>query len=672
MTRSHSLVYRPEIDGLRAIAVSAVVLYHFGVPGLGGGFVGVDVFFVISGFLIGGILWSELDSTAHIDLRQFFLRRIRRLAPAFFAMAAICTLVAYFVLLPFEFREFGKTLIAATVWLSNVQFFREAGYFDVASESKLLLHTWSLAVEEQFYVALPLLLLLLRKNSKRVTITLLAAVWCASLASCVWLTAHSPTATFFLFPFRAWEMLSGVLLAIWCKESAHGWRHGPTLSWLGLALVLSALVLVRPGAQFPGWQALWPVAGSVMLLLNGRDCNPVNRLLSTRVPVFIGLISYSLYLWHWPVFTLSTYWRGGYQGPMETAFWMAVALLLAVAAWALVERPSRRHLSDRTLALGFVLLCVASLIAGAGAYLSNGAPGRFKPPARTHVDASTSFYIDWTRCRVETSGPLRGLNVCAAGPSTGKPEVLFWGDSHLRALMGGINRAAEEAGTPALIVWHAGCPPLFGVSKQESAATPAQDQQCLTDTQRLRQALPDMPHLKRIVMIGRWSYYATGSGVGVDAHNRISLAATPGDGLGDRSQQALYESAWGITVKELSSHFDEIHVLRQVPEMPRYTAKEFARRMVHGRIDPQEIEAALHVEAGELQARVAGSEQPLQQLAATRSIRLIDSWPLLCGTRCEVVHDGLSYYFDNNHLNNAGADALRGLWRPVLTGRKIP
>lgn len=671
MSASDAHSYRPEIDGLRAIAVSAVVLYHFGVPGLGGGFVGVDVFFVISGFLIGGLLWSELQRTGTIDLRQFFLRRIRRLAPAYFLVVSVSAAVAYAVLLPFEFREFGKTLIAATVWLSNVQFFREAGYFDVASESKVLLHTWSLAVEEQFYVALPLVLLLLRRLTRHSLITVLVTAWVTSLAGCLLLTPTSPTATFFLFPFRAWELLSGVLLAIWGHETGERWQRGPVLSWLGLLLVIGAVVVVRPGPHFPGWQALWPVAGSVLLILNGRDGNPVNRLLSARVPVAIGLISYSLYLWHWPTFTLSVYWRDGYAGHAEAAAWMLLSVVLATAAWALVERPARRHLSDRTLLTGFLAMLGITVAVGAGAYLSEGVPDRFGPPARTHVEASTSFFIDWSRCSTETSGPMEGLKVCRAGPE-GTPQVLFWGDSHLRAQMSGVLRAAQEAGVPSLIVWHAGCPPLFGLAKRESAATPAQDQQCLADTQRLRQALPRMPTIKRIVVVGRWSYYVAGAGTGVDAHNRITLSAAPQDGLPGTTTQALYDSAWALTAKELSQHVETIYVLRQVPEMPRYIARNVARQMVHGRLDLQGLDATLHAEPAELDARMAGAEAVLRQLSSAGAIRLIDPWPVLCRPRCGVVHDGLSFYFDNNHLNNAGAEALRSLWLPALTGVDRP
>ena len=184
-----SLPYRSDIDGLRAIAVLAVVFYHFGIPGFQGGFVGVDIFFVISGFLIGGILWREYDSTGRIWLRHFYIRRFRRLAPAFFTMAFVTAALCWALFLPFEFRELGKQLIAATVYLSNVLFFREAGYFDTASEEKPFLHTWSLAVEEQFYIFLPLFMLLLSRN-RRVLLAALVGCWVLSLAACVMLTAR--------------------------------------------------------------------------------------------------------------------------------------------------------------------------------------------------------------------------------------------------------------------------------------------------------------------------------------------------------------------------------------------------------------------------------------------------------------------------------------------------
>ena len=665
-TASHP-PYRPEIDGLRAIAVLAVVLYHFGMPYLTGGFVGVDVFFVISGFLIGGILWAEQDKTGTISLTRFYLRRVRRLAPAFFAMALVTTVFAALILLPFEFRDFGKQLIAATFWLSNVLFYKGAGYFDSAEGTKVLLHTWSLSVEEQFYLCLPLGLLVLRR--KPLLIGALVLLWAASLTASVTLNPTQSTATFFLFPFRAWELLSGVLLAIWGYETRSQWAIHPALSWIGLALLAISILFIHPGAGFPGWQVVAPVLGAVLILLNGADRNPVNRALGSPGPVFIGLMSYSLYLWHWPVLTLSTYWRGAYANGTEAAMWLGLAVVLALLGWAMVEHPARRAtlVSNRQLLTGAGLAAVLVLGAGAWAYKTNGAPGRFGPLARPHIDASADFLQDWSRCSTATDGPLAGVETCAIGPDA-PPQVLIWGDSHARAYMDGLALAATEAQVPGIIIWHAGCPPLFGLTKVETAATRAQDQDCAKDTETLRAALPGLTSINRVLLIGRWTYYAEGAGTGLDAQNRITLAAAAGSGLTGATQAELYAAAWDATVAELSRTFSQIVVLRQVPEVPLYDSREFARALAFGQMTQAEALSRYVVQQDMLAARVAQAEAPLTQMAAAGRIDLIDTWPRLCGDVCSVMQAGKSFYFDNNHLTNTGSLALRGLFMPFLTG----
>ncbi len=357
--------YRPEIDGLRAIAVLAVVLYHFSMPGLGGGLVGVDIFFVISGFLIGGILMREQERSGRIRLGRFYLRRIRRLAPAYFAMAVVSLAVGWAILLPFEFREFGKALIASTTYLANIHFFRETGYFDIGIENKILLHNWSLSVEEQFYLFLPFLILALKFSQS----LLRAALWVlfgASLVACIWLTSSNQSAAFYLFPFRAWELLAGVLLAIWAEG-----RSGPKSawpSWVGLALMLAGIIWVQPGAGFPGWQVAVPVLGAVLALAGGRHGNPVNWALSSPIPVFFGRISYSFYLWHWPVLTLSMYWRGQYAGFWEASAWLALAFGLSVISWRFVEQPVRMsaRITSPLLLAGWAAGSLVLIAAGGG------------------------------------------------------------------------------------------------------------------------------------------------------------------------------------------------------------------------------------------------------------------------------------------------------------------
>ncbi len=663
---SAHLPYRPEIDGLRAVAVLSVLLYHFGVPGISGGFVGVDIFFVLSGYLIGGLLWAELDATGRIALGRFYLRRVRRLAPAFFAMALVTAFFAYLILLPFELREFGKELIAATVWLSNVLYYQSAGYFDIAAENRVLLHTWSLSVEEQFYIALPLMILLLRFS--RVTLILaLILGWAASLAACIWLTPVSPNATFYLFPFRAWELLSGVLLAILLRKRAlPAWSW---MSWVGVVVILGSVLFIQPGPAFPGWQAVFPVLGTVLLLANGQDDNAVNRLLGMRAPVFVGLISYSLYLWHWPVLVLSQYWRGGYAGWAEVLGWMALSFVLAVLSWRFVERPVRQsgRVASRPLVFGALGAGAVAIGLGGVAFVGQGLPQRFGPEPRAHIAASAGFLQDWSRCSVPATGPLAGIEVCGIGPE-GPPRVLIWGDSHLRALMDGLSLAAAEEEVPGLIIWHAGCPPLFGLTKRESAATPAQDAACLAATEVLRKGLPQLETLEDVVLVARWAYYAEGAGIGRDAHNTITLSAAPGSGIEARTQADLHATALALTVKEIGQSVPRVHLFRQVPEIPEYDSRSVALALAHGHLSAAEVEPLLSVEPEALALRVAAAEAPILQAVTDGTVRLIDPWPELCAGACGVMQDGASLYFDNNHLTNDGALALRHLFRPALIG----
>ena len=650
------------------------MFFHFSVPGLGGGFVGVDVFFVISGFLIGGILWQELAQTGRLSLSHFYLRRFRRLAPAFAVMAVVTAAAAALILLPFEFRAFGKSLIAATVYLANVQFWREAGYFDTEADSKILLHTWSLSVEEQFYLAVPILMLVLR-NRPALLRGVLWLTFAASLIACVAMTPRWPSATFFLFPFRAWELLTGVLLAVEGQRRGWRWSVHPALSWAGIALLAGSITLVRAGDSFPGIQALLPVLGTALLIANGRQDNPVNRALAARGPVFVGLISYSLYLWHWPVFTLSQYYREEYSGAAEAAAWMALATLLAVLSWRYVELPFRHGLRiNFPVALAGVGAASAVLLAiGAAAYLTDGAPARFRPETRVHIAASADFLQDTSRCARRETGPFAGLEICEIGPEGAAPRVLIWGDSHLRAFMEGLALAAQETATPGMLIWNAGCPPVFGVTKVETATTPAEDRACTSANATMLAALPELAGIERVLLIGRWSYYATGTGTGRDAENRIEITPQPGSGLeGAVGQAALMDAALRATVDTLRRYFTAVYVLRQVPEMPFYDSRTIARRLARGDASA-ETEAALSVPQATVLDRVASAEVPLIGMDLERKITLIDSWTELCDAdRCGVMQAGQALYFDNNHLTNTGARALRHLFVPFLSAGGVP
>jgi peptidoglycan/LPS O-acetylase OafA/YrhL len=660
--------HRSEIDGLRAIAVLAVVFYHFSVPGFGGGFVGVDIFFVISGFLIGDILWRELSGRGTISLLHFYGRRIRRLAPAYAVMAVVTFIAAYAILLPFEFREFGKELIAATFYFSNIYFYKKAGYFDTAAEDKVFLHTWSLSVEEQFYIFLPALMLLFRRGPRMLVWTLVA-IFVLSLVSSVIVTRTSHTAAFFLFPFRAWELLAGVLLAIWGQQQAEQWRHHQALSWAGIALLIGGIVFIQPGAAFPGVQAVVPALGAVLIILNGRQDNAVNRALSLPVMVFVGLISYSLYLWHWPVVTLSRYYRDGAGGALETALWMGLAFGLAWLSWRFVEQPVRRAtwLRSPMLLAGAAAASVCLFAVGALPYLRNGMPERYPPEIRAHIEASADFLQDWSRCNTPANGPLAGIEVCPIGPE-GPPSFLVWGDSHVRAFKEGLALLAQEQGRSGLVIWRAGCPPLFDIAKTESAATRQQDEDCTAHNARIRQVIPQLAGIERLLIIGRWSYYAEGIGIGRDKHNTIALASTAPGAPSQADKHAVFANAVEATMTELSRSFRQVIVLRQVPEIPFYDSREVSRRLAHHRLTPEDAEKSVFtVPLQQVAARQAASEAPFRKLAAAGVITWLDSWPTFCsGDACSAMRDGRALFFDNNHVVNLTALTMRHLFDPLM------
>jgi peptidoglycan/LPS O-acetylase OafA/YrhL len=658
--------YRRDIDGLRAIAVLAVILYHFKVPGFGGGFIGVDIFFVISGFLIGMILWRELAATGKISLVEFYRRRILRLAPAYFAMTAATLAAAWFLLLPTEFRAFGKSLVAATVYLSNVQFFRTTDYFNPTTEDDPLLHTWSLAVEEQFYLLLPATMLAFRRVRMFLP-TALGVLFAGSLIACVVLTPWNNIATFYLFPFRAWELLAGVLLGIGRIARGRPFAVHAAFSWIGMTLVLGSIFLLRAGADFPGWKAIPAVAGTTLLILSGERGSAVVKALSSPIAVAIGLMSYSLYIWHWPIAVLSQYVRGDYAGPLETSAWLALVFVISFLSYRFIETPIRlmKGLSNLKLFGAAGVASAAMVICGFAVFRADGAPGRYADDVRIHVSASQDFSQDWSRCTKPAKGPFRGLEVCPIGVESAAPTLFVWGDSHGRALKEGIDLAAREAGVAGFIVWQGGCPPLFNVDKDESVSPAAVDAQCAAQNDLVRSAIAASPSIKRVLLIGRWAYYAEGEGVGRDAKNAVRVVYRGAGANGDWLKSALDETA-----REFRAAGRDVFVLRQIPEIPEYDSREFAKDAAFGRIkSAADADRLTAIRLSDAQARRRTADVVFDAAQAEGLIRVLDPDPYFCSAgECRFYADGMSLYFDNNHVTNRSAQRMRRLFEPAIGG----
>jgi peptidoglycan/LPS O-acetylase OafA/YrhL len=339
--------YRPDIDGLRAVAVLPVLFFHLNISLFSGGFVGVDVFFVISGYLITSLISAEMSNGTY-SVVNFYVRRARRIFPALFCMCAVTAVFVLLFCLPSEAKQFRSALAAATLFSSNFYFYLTADYFARAADTQPLLHTWSLAVEEQFYIVFPLVLWLVRRyfTAREKQIMIILAL--LSLAISVWLVRVDRTAAFYLPHSRAWELLIGALLAIGAVPAIRSRALANLVGLFGLALIVGSVVLFKETTPFPGLAALLPCVGAALLIHTGKDSSLLaTRLLSFQPVRFIGLISYSLYLWHWPVAVISrdlAFWHG--WDPELKLHKLVVLVLsfgLAILSWHFVERPFRQR-----------------------------------------------------------------------------------------------------------------------------------------------------------------------------------------------------------------------------------------------------------------------------------------------------------------------------------------
>ena len=466
--------YRREVDGLRAVAVTTVILFHAGVAGFGGGFLGVDIFFVISGFLISSILMHEMEAD-RFSLARFYERRARRILPALFVMMALVTVAATAELMPDDLMRFGRSLVAVPLFVSNLLFRRESGYFAPVNELKPLLHTWSLAVEEQFYLLFPLLLLLLRRRTRGFVLAFFGLVFAVSLAAAEWGSIHRPSPAFFWLPTRFWEPLAGFFVA--CAVRA-GWRDrlspkaSSWLSTLGLLLVFVAIAASDSNTRTPSLFTLVPVVGTMMYLTWSRPTDPAGWLLSTRAMVGVGLVSYSAYLWHQPLFALGRYLlREGFDWRVEVGL-IALTFALAYASWRWIEQPFRDARFNRSqifrwsLAGSLLFIGLGSVgIATDGfaqRYLSSLNPAdkeRYEVMKRNTGEAVERDQKQLGACQflsgVVTPAFEARFDACAA--SHGKADFVV-GDSHGLQIFGALAQADRTRFIVAIAI--GGCHPF--------------------------------------------------------------------------------------------------------------------------------------------------------------------------------------------------------------------
>ncbi|WP_310310823.1 acyltransferase family protein [Hydrogenophaga palleronii] len=472
--------YRADIDGLRAIAVVAVVIHHAFPELLPGGFVGVDVFFVISGYLISTIILQGLQR-GRFSFAGFYVRRVKRIFPALLLVLATTMVMDWFQLIPTDYAELGKHLLGGATFVSNFLLWQEAGYFDTESHSKPLLHLWSLAIEEQFYLLWPLALYLLhrwRLSAMRSIAVILVLSFAVNLAL-VW---EHPTAAFFNPAARVWELMLGALLAAVHLHPA-GWRGllgriasvenptpsltAPVMAWSGALLLVLGFALVNPERAFPGAWALLPTLGTVLLIATGPHTRLNRTLLANRPMVWVGLISYPLYLWHWPLLTFA-HLRAG-ETPVWTTqlAWVALSVLLAWLTYRLIEKPVRfGPFNPRAISAALCTAMVGVAVAGTTIQQREGFEERYPQTVRELLTRSGLKAVTqgWRLkdCMLEFEHPASDYKDFCIEEK--RPLVFLWGDSHAGSLYPGF-KALQDGGQYDFGIGErssAGCPPVLG------------------------------------------------------------------------------------------------------------------------------------------------------------------------------------------------------------------
>lgn len=643
------LTYRKDIDGLRALAIIPVVLFHANHNWIPGGFLGVDVFFVISGFLITGLLMRDMDAGS-FRYRDFFARRVRRLLPAALFMMLIVTCASYYLMTPGDLEGYAKSLIAQTYFGSNFHFARQDGYFATDTELEPLLHMWSLAVEEQFYLVLPPLLLWLTLHARQARTAMIAVLMLASFALCVWQAEQSSTNAFYLLPARAWELLAGGMAAHYVQHRSTGRRHNADLfSGTGLILILASYGLVDSSLPHPSWPTLLPVAGTVLVLAFGQQSRWVSQLLSLSPLVGIGLISYSLYLWHQPIFALPRHVLIHEPRASLSVLLALASLVMAVLSWITIERRFRYQAPQRLtlqlcLAATLLLLCAGLLVRHHEGHTPFNSHYEF---AKRHLNDLTQ---DGDPCHSRKPGKE---SPCIFPATRGNPTLYLVGDSHLGALAPQLHAIASQQGIGLVDLTLAGC------HFARKFHRPAPNETCSPENQELRfQKLLSLPP-GIVVLHGRLPRYLSGKGfenqgIHEDAADAAFVSAEHGERSPHRTR-ALQSDILGST-RVLQAHGHRILIIYPVPEMAFHVPSVTYRLKRFG-LEHLELGSSLQ----SFKQRASASYALYDAINGSDTLRIYPE-KLLCDTatnRCDAIdHQGRQLYFDDNHLSKLGATRL--------------
>lgn len=667
------ITYRPEIDGLRAVAVVPVILYHADFPLFGGGYTGVDVFFVISGYLITRLILSDMEKGA-FSLVDFYERRARRILPALFFVVFACLPVAWVTLLPYDAESFARSVLAVATFSSNILFWLESGYFGTVAELKPLLHTWSLAVEEQFYIAFPLLLLLVYPRGSRLLAIVVAAILVLSMILWFAIGRYDLNAAFYLMPTRMWELAAGSLLGLYHHKAALAGRTLPTsrrtaevAAVFGLVLLLICFMTYDESHAAPGvWMAL-PVIGTALIIHFAAADTLARRVLRWQPVVFVGLLSYSAYLWHQPLFAFARHYSDTRPGHGVMIALIGLSMALAYLSWRFIERPFRRRgtlITARTVvvsAAGTIMFFSAIAVAG---IKTDGFDYRNPPNVKWSSLAEKRGTLG-PICKQVESEAFAGVPKCVFGDPNGKMRIALYGDSHAQSVSYLLDKKFKDLGIEGVLLLTArGCKPIPGIFDVFNPHDPVLCRTSFGNLLRFLETGTD-----GVIVVSRWTtmLYPTAAYVdrltfdnmegGREYGTYTEYAVLNADGV-PRQDADSRRAAVRDFIDKMNSVDKPVFLVYPIPEVGWNIYKKNYRHFRENGAIMDQISTSfdLYKERNRLILEIFDTIQTDANIFRIRADKLFCDSNIR--NRCTAQFDGVPLYLDDDHLSDAGANLI--------------